>query len=178
MTPKIARFLAQHQPATPCLVLDIDRVEQNFRALSQALPLARIYYAVKANPAPQVLERLVSLSSHFDAASIEEVVACLDAGAQPEAISFGNTIKKVSAIRRAHEAGVTMFAFVWHEELEELARQAPGARVYCRSLVENEAADWALSRKFGTAIAGARELITEAAEPGLDASGLSFGVRS
>ena len=27
MTPKIARFLAAHQPATPCVVLDIDRVE-------------------------------------------------------------------------------------------------------------------------------------------------------
>ena len=73
MTPKIARFLAQHQPATPCLVLDVDRVEENFRALRNALPLARIYYAVKANPAPQVLERLVGLSSYFDAASIEEV---------------------------------------------------------------------------------------------------------
>jgi ornithine decarboxylase len=56
MTPKIARFLAQHQPATPCLVLDVDRVEDNFRTLRDALPLARIYYAVKANPAPQVLE--------------------------------------------------------------------------------------------------------------------------
>ena len=78
MTPKIARFLAQHQPATPCLVLDVDRVEDNFRALRDALPLARIYYAVKANPAPQVLERLVGLSSHFDAASIEEVTACLE----------------------------------------------------------------------------------------------------
>ena len=52
MTPKIARFLAQQQPATPCLVLDVDRVEDNFRALQRALPLARIYYAVKANPAP------------------------------------------------------------------------------------------------------------------------------
>ena len=84
MTPKIARFLAQHQPATPCLVLDVDRVEANFSALRKALPLARIYYAVKANPARQVLERLVGLASHFDAASIEEVIACLDAGAQPD----------------------------------------------------------------------------------------------
>src|SRR5882757_1450959 len=106
MTPKIARFLAQHQPATPCLVLDVDRVEANFRALKDALPLARIYYAVKANPAHQVLERLVRLCSHFDAASIEEVSACLEAGARPETISFGNTIKKVAAIRRAHQAGV------------------------------------------------------------------------
>ena len=52
MTPKIARFLVEQQPATPCLVLDVDRVEENFRALQRALPLARIYYAVKANPAP------------------------------------------------------------------------------------------------------------------------------
>ncbi len=59
MTPKIARFLADRKPATPCLVLDVDRVEENFRALRRALPLARIYYAVKANPAGPVLERLV-----------------------------------------------------------------------------------------------------------------------
>ncbi|MBN8898191.1 MAG: type III PLP-dependent enzyme, partial [Rhodospirillales bacterium] len=108
MTPKIARVLAEQQPATPCLVLDVDRVEANFRALQGALPLARIYYAVKANPARQVLERLVGLSSFFDAASWEEVSACLDAGARPEAISFGNTIKKVSAIRRAHERGADL----------------------------------------------------------------------
>jgi len=178
MTPKIARFLAQHQPATPCLVLDVDRVEANFRALKNALPLARIYYAVKANPAHQVLERLVRLSSHFDAASIEEVTACLEAGAQPQAISFGNTIKKVSAIRRAHDAGVTMFAFDSQEELHKLAQHAPGARVYCRILVENEGADWPLSRKFGTTIEYARDLMLEAGELGLDPFGLSFHVGS
>jgi ornithine decarboxylase len=178
MTPKIARFLAQHQPATPCLVLDVDRVEENFRALRDALPLARIYYAVKANPAPQILQRLVGLSSYFDAASIEEVTACLDAGARPEAISFGNTIKKVSAIRRAHELGVGLFAFDSREELEKLARHAPGSRVYCRIRVENAGADWPLSRKFGTTIESARELMTDAATLGLDPYGLSFHVGS
>jgi ornithine decarboxylase len=178
MTPKIARFLAQHQPATPCLVLDVDRVEANFRALQDALPLARIYYAVKANPAHQVLERLVLLNSHFDAASIEEVIACLEAGASPEAISFGNTIKKVSAICRAYDAGVKLFAFDSREELEKLARHAPGARVYCRILVENEGAEWPLSRKFGTSIENAREMMLEAGELGLDPYGLSFHVGS
>jgi ornithine decarboxylase len=178
MTPKIARFLAQHQPATPCLVLDVDRVEDNFRALRDALPLARIYYAVKANPAPQVLQRLASLSSYFDAASIEEIEFCLDAGAAPDKISFGNTIKKVAAIRRAHDAGVTMFAFDSREELEKLSRHAPGARVYCRILVENEGADWPLSRKFGTTIEAARELMLQAGNLGLDPYGLSFHVGS
>ena len=178
MTPKIARFLAHHQPATPCLVLDVDRVEDNFRALRDALPLARIYYAVKANPAPQVLERLVGLSSYFDAASIEEVRSCLEAGAQASAISFGNTIKKASAIREAYEHGVSMYAFDSQEELSKLARHAPGARVYCRILVENEGADWPLSRKFGTTIDNARALMIQAGEMGLDPYGLSFHVGS
>jgi ornithine decarboxylase len=178
MTPKIARFLVEEAPATPCLVLDIDRVEDNFRALREALPLAAIYYAVKANPAPQVLDRLVSLGSRFDAASFEEIEACLRAGAEPERISYGNTIKKVSAIRAAHDAGVPMYAFDCIEELEKLARHAPGRRVYCRLLVENAGADWPLSRKFGTTVDSARALMVRAGELGLDPYGLSFHVGS
>ena len=178
MTPKVARFLAEQQPATPCLVLDVDRVAENFRALSAALPLARIYYAVKANPAPQILSRLAGLNSSFDAASAEEVDACLQAGAAPASISFGNTIKKISAIRRAFDAGVSLFAFDSVEELEKLARHAPGSRVYCRIMVENAGADWPLSRKFGTTIESARELMTRAGELGLDPYGLSFHVGS
>ncbi|MFZ4410348.1 MAG: type III PLP-dependent enzyme, partial [Paracraurococcus sp.] len=108
MTPKVARYLRESAPATPCLVLDVDRVEENYRRLTAAMPLARVYYAVKANPAAPILDRLVSLGSCFDAASLEEVQACLDAGARPEAISFGNTVKKESAIRAAFAAGVRM----------------------------------------------------------------------
>ena len=178
MTPKIARFLNDHQPATPCLVLDVDRVEDNFRALRDALPLARIYYAVKANPAHPVLERLVRLGSSFDAASFEEIEACVAAGARSDAISFGNTIKKVSAIKGAFAAGVRMFAFDSEEELLKLARHAPGSRVYCRLLVENAGADWPLSRKFGTTIETARDLMIQAGELGLDPYGLSFHVGS
>lgn len=178
MTPKIARFLTEHRPATPCLVFDVDRVEENFHALQAALPLARIYYAVKANPAAPILGRLAGLGSFFDAASWEEVVACLAAGARPEAISFGNTVKKESAIRAAHEAGVTMFAFDSEPELEKLARSAPGARVYCRILVENEGAEWPLSRKFGCEADMARDLLLRARELGLDPYGVSFHVGS
>ncbi|KXV79408.1 hypothetical protein AD936_01465, partial [Gluconobacter japonicus] len=57
MTPKITRFLAEQQPATPCLVVDLDVVENNYRALHDALPSGKIYYAIKANPAPAILKR-------------------------------------------------------------------------------------------------------------------------
>jgi ornithine decarboxylase len=178
MTPKIARFLSRHQPATPCLVLDVDRVEENFHALQMALPLARIFYAVKANPAEPVLRRLVSLGSCFDAASWEEIEMVLGAGAQAETVSFGNTIKKPVAIARAHDAGVPTYAFDCREELEKIARYAPGRRVYCRLLVENAGADWPLSRKFGTSVEQARELMLLAGDLGLDPYGLSFHVGS
>ena len=45
MTPKIAEYLRESVPATPCLVVDVDRVEQNYRRLNEVLPLARVYYA-------------------------------------------------------------------------------------------------------------------------------------
>jgi ornithine decarboxylase len=178
MNPKITRFIAENNPATPCLVVDVDEVEARYRALGQALPQARIYYAVKANPARPILDRLVGLGSCFDAASWEEVSLCLQAGADPAAISFGNTVKKVSAIRAAYEAGVRMFVFDCREELEKLARHAPGSRVYCRLLVDNYAAEWPLSRKFGTTVESARDLMLAARDLGLDPYGLSFHVGS
>jgi ornithine decarboxylase len=178
MTPKIARFLRDHAPATPCLVLDVDRVAENYARLRAALPLARIYYAVKANPAAPVLERLTGLGSAFDAASWEEIQACLAAGARPEAISYGNTVKKASAIAAAHAAGVTMFAFDSEPELLKLAKHAPGARVYCRILVENKGAEWPLSRKFGCELDMARDLMVQAKALGLDPYGISFHVGS
>ena len=178
MNPKIAAFLRAHEPATPCLVLDLDRVEANYRRIAAAMPLARIYYAVKANPAAPVLERLTGLGSAFDAASWEEIEACLAAGARPEAISYGNTVKKASAIAAAHAAGVTMFAFDSEPELLKLAKHAPGARVYCRILVENKGAEWPLSRKFGCELEMARELMVKAGALGLDPYGISFHVGS
>jgi ornithine decarboxylase len=178
MNPKIAAFLRDRAPATPCLVLDVDTVENNYRRLLAAMPLARVYYAVKANPAMPILERLVGLGSSFDAASWEEIEACLAAGAAPAAMSFGNTVKKESAIKAAFDAGVTMFAFDSEAELKKLARSAPGARVYCRILVENKGAEWPLSRKFGCEAKMAVELMRKAAEWGMDPYGISFHVGS
>ena len=168
MNPKIAAFLRMHEPATPCLVLDLDHVEANYRRIMAAMPMARVYYAVKANPAAPILERLVTLGSSFDAASYEEVQACLAAGADPALISYGNTVKKESAIKAAFARGVTMFAFDSEPELRKLGRSAPGARVYCRILVENKGAEWPLSRKFGCEAKMAKELMLKAAEWGLD----------
>ncbi|MDE1148843.1 MAG: type III PLP-dependent enzyme [Azospirillaceae bacterium] len=178
MTEKIARFFAENTPATPCLVVDLDVVANNYDKLHEALPEARIFYAVKANPAPEILKLLVEQGSCFDTASIPEIQYCLQAGATPDRVSFGNTIKKASDIARAHALGIGLFAFDSMEELEKIAEHAPGARVFCRILTSGEGADWPLSRKFGCEPEMATELLLAAASMNVVPYGVSFHVGS
>ncbi|HEY6632138.1 MAG TPA: ornithine decarboxylase, partial [Rhizobiaceae bacterium] len=76
-TQRILDFLATRRPEGPCLVVDLDVVRDNFRAFERALPDSRIYYAVKANPAPEILRLLASMGSSFDTASVAEVEMAL-----------------------------------------------------------------------------------------------------
>jgi ornithine decarboxylase len=178
MTHKIAQFLAERRPATPCLVVDLSLVEQNYLDMRHAMPDSLIYYAVKANPAPEILELLVGLGSRFDTASLAEIRMVMAAGAKPEQISFGNTIKKQSDIAAAYALGVRMFAFDSEAELNKLAAAAPGSQVFCRILTSGAGADWPLSRKFGCDVAMAESLLKSAPAKGLEPVGVSFHVGS
>jgi len=178
MTDRIARFLEEMKPPTPCLVVDLDVVEEAYATLKRVLPLARIFYAVKANPAAPILDRLTGLGSCFDTASRGEIEMCLAAGATADCISFGNTIKKQRDIAFAYEHGVRLYAFDSAAELQKLAEAAPGSKVFCRILVECEGAEWPLSRKFGCAPEMAVELLDQARSLGLEPYGVSFHVGS
>ncbi len=178
MNNKIARFLSEHSPETPCLVVDLDLIGEAYELLSRYLSVASVYYAVKANPAPEIVAMLARKGANFDVASPAEIALCLDNGATAERLSFGNTIKKEKDIAFAYEAGMRLFAFDSAAELEKLARRAPGARVFCRILVSCEGADWPLSRKFGCTPQMAVKLLEEARRLGLDPYGVSFHVGS
>jgi len=120
MSDRIQRFLKEYEPETPCLVVDLDVVEQAYRSLRDFLPVARIFYAVKANPEPKVVERLNGVGSSFDTASRGEIDLCMQQGVTADRISFGNTIKKEKDIAWAHAKGVRLFAF---DSEAELAKQ-------------------------------------------------------
>jgi ornithine decarboxylase len=175
---KIERFLAERQLETPCLVVDLDVVAEAYHMLRTYLPIAKVFYAVKANPAGEIVDLLRGLGSSFDVASRGEVDLCLERGVGADRISFGNTIKKERDVAYAFENGIRLFAFDSAQELEKLARAAPGARVFCRILVESEGAEWPLSRKFGCAPEMAVELLRQAKAAGLDPYGVSFHVGS
>lgn len=176
-TERIEAFLESANLETPFVVVDLDVVVDRYRQLAAALPMAEIFYAIKANPAPSILELLVKLGSSFDVASPAEVDMCLAAGADPSRISYGNTVKKRRDITYAYERGVRLFAFDCDAELDKLIELAPRATLFCRVATDGAGADWPLSRKFGCSPERATALLVRAAEKG-HAVGLSFHVGS
>jgi ornithine decarboxylase len=178
MTARIREFLKHRKTPGPCVVIDLDVVRDNYVAFSKALPDTRVFYAVKANPAPEILKMLVALGSCFDVASVGEIELALAAGASPDRISYGNPIKKESDIAIAHKLGISMYAVDCEAEIEKVARAAPGSKVICRIHCDGSGAEWPLSRKFGCEPAYATDLLEQAHRLGLAAYGLSFHVGS
>jgi ornithine decarboxylase len=178
MTARIREFLKQRTDVGPCLVLDLDVVRENYQSFAKALPDTKVFYAVKANPAPEVLKLLVGFGCCFDVASIPETHAVLAAGATPDRISYGNTIKKESEIAAAFALGVTLFAIDCEAEAEKVARAAPGSRVICRIVCDGSGAEWPLSRKFGCEPVYAADILEFAHKQGLVPHGVSFHVGS
>jgi ornithine decarboxylase len=178
MTARIREFLKQRSNDGPCLVVDLDVVRENYSSFAKALPDSKVFYAVKANPAPEILKLLAGLGCCFDVASVSETEAALAAGATPERISYGNTIKKETEIAIAFGLGVTLFAVDCEAEVEKVARAAPGSRVICRIHCDGSGSEWPLSRKFGCEPDYAADILELAHRRGLVPHGISFHVGS
>jgi ornithine decarboxylase len=178
MTARIREFLKRRKDEGPCLVVDLDVVRENYLGFAKALPDSKVFYAVKANPAPEILKLLASLGCCFDVASVNETQAALEASATPDRISYGNTIKKESDIASAFALGVTLYAVDCEAEVEKIARAAPGSRVICRIHCDGTGSEWPLSRKFGCEPEFATDILEFAHKRGLVAHGISFHVGS
>ncbi len=158
----------------PTVVFDLGMLRAKYRALAAGLGDATIHYAVKANPAPEIVAAVAAMGGQFDCASRGEIDLCLGLGVPAEKIAFGNTIKRASDIAHAHAMGVEQFAADAEEELYKIAANAPGARVIIRMLVESSEADWPLTRKFGCSPREALRLMDLGRYLGLDVAGISF----
>ncbi|WP_435634445.1 type III PLP-dependent enzyme [Pseudomonas solani] len=174
---RMKAFADQHE--TPFVVIDKQTIADAYDQLVGCFPFAKIYYAVKANPATEITELLRDKGSNFDIASIYELDKVMKTGVGPERISYGNTIKKARDIRYFYEKGVRLFATDSEADLRNIAKAAPGSKIYVRILTEGStSADWPLSRKFGCNPDMALDLLILAKQLGLEPYGLSFHVGS
>ncbi len=141
-----------------------------------------VFYAVKANPSPWVIETLVANGvTSFDVASIPEIelVAAHAPGAR---LAFMHPVKSRSAIRTAYSKfGVTIFAFDTHEELAKILEATDGATdltLMVRLAVSAEGAAYSLSGKFGVETHEASALLLAARRATEGRLGVSFHVGS
>jgi ornithine decarboxylase len=180
MTIRIENALADTKITTPCLVLDGEQIVKNYQQFCQKMGQVDVFYAVKANPHPDILSLLAAEGAYFDCASFLEITLALASGSAPGKISFGSTIKKPKDIAAAYNVGVRHFTFDAIEELQKIAVHAPGSKVYCRILANDfgTGAQWPLSRKFGCDEDMAVDLMSKATALELIPSGISFHVGS
>lgn len=171
---RILDFLETERPPTPCLVVDLDTVRRRFRAMRAAFPTATPFYAVKANPAIEVIDLLVAEGSAFDAAGVAEIDRCLSRGAAPETISYGNPIKKPRDIAHAYRRGVRTFVSDSAEDIRSIADHAPGSAVLVRIRTDPGRSAMPFGRKFGCSPDLAADLLRLAHRLGLQARGVAF----
>ncbi len=141
-----------------------------------------VFYAVKANPSPWVIETLAANGvNSFDVASIREVelVAQHASGAR---MAFMHPVKSRSAIERAYfDHGVKTFALDTHEELAKILEATGGAddlSLIVRLGVSAEGATYSLAGKFGVEAHQAPSLLLAARRATQDRMGVSFHVGS
>ena len=174
---KIQEFSKDRE--TPFLVVDLEIIRQKYQELATCFPMAKVHYAMKANPGQPVVDLLKELGSCFDCASIFELDRVLDSGVEPDRVSYGNTIKKAKHVKYAFDRGVRLYATDSKADLQNIAEQAPGSKIFVRILVEGgETAEWPLSRKFGCHPDMAIDLLVQAKQLGLVPYGISFHVGS
>lgn len=147
----------------------------------------KVLYAVKANPAPDLIEVLWEAGvTHYDVASITEVR--LVRGILPQAVlCFMHPVKTPAAIREAYfDHGVRTFSLDSHDELEKIidacrhpeTGEAPrDLRLCVRLRVSSEYSELSLASKFGCDLIEAPQLLQQARQH-CDWLGVCFHVGS
>ena len=172
----IRKVLKKHP--SPIMLIRRDALKNQYRRFRKYLPKVTPYYAVKANPYPEVIKTFAKLGSHFDVASAAEMNLVLGLGVPPGKLIFANTIKSVEDIQSAYKQRVMLMTFDNEPELYKIAKHAPGARVLVRIKVENTGSLVELSLKFGADSESAVFLLRKAKALGLVPEGVSFHVGS
>jgi ornithine decarboxylase len=172
---------------TPVVVIDHDVIRRYYASFRRHLPKVQAYYAVKANPAPEIVRTLYKAGASFDVASLPEFLLVHGniehlAAKERQAyiwdkIIYANPIKPKETLE-ALDQYKPLITYDNPEELKKIKRYAPHAGLVLRLRVPNTGSMVELSSKFGCDTGEAVDLILEAFRLGLVVEGLSFHVGS
>ena len=186
MNEKTLLALAK-QHGTPLFVVDHDELRKNYATFRKHFPRVQIYYAVKVNSAPAIVDTFYKLGGSFDVASMQEFhtvhqfIRKLPAKQRQEFIwdkvIYANPIKPIETLEEL-DRYKPLVTYDNHEEVKKIAEHAPHAGLALRLRVPNTGSMVELSSKFGALPGEAVDLIAYALEQGLVVEGLSFHVGS
>ena len=163
---------------SPLLVLSLKQIEANYMCLKTYMPRARVFYAIKANPHPEILKTMIKLGSSFDVASDGEIRTLHDMGVEGERLIYANPVKTTGGLQACLECGVSKMTFDSASEIDKIRAICPDATVLLRLRIDNSSAHVDLNKKFGAAREHALDLMLKAKEAGLDMAGIAFHVGS
>jgi len=99
--------LAARVGQTPFYAYDRQALRTRANDLRRLLPAkVKLHYAMKANPMPAVVGFMAGLVDGIDVASAGELKVALDAGADPQEVSFAGPGKREAELRQAVASGV------------------------------------------------------------------------
>ena len=186
MTRKQLHAVAKRH-GTPVIVIDHEVIRRNYASFRRHLPKVQAYYAVKANPAPEIVRTLYKAGASFDVASLPEFLLVhknierLPAKQRQDfiwdKIIYANPIKPKETLK-ALDRYKPLLSYDNPHELIKIKRFAPHAGLVLRLRVPNTGSMVELSSKFGCDPGEAVDLILEAFRTGLVVEGLSFHVGS
>lgn len=164
--------------AGPSLVITKSTITDQVNLFKQALPNVVPYYAVKANPIPEVIQHLNGLDVFFEIASLGELELLKSLKIKPSRIIYSNPVKTPISIQAAYEYGINWYSFDCKEELEKLNKLAPHGHYELRLSSSGKGSVWPLNNKFGVDDDDALELIEFAISKHIKIAGLTFHVGS
>jgi len=169
---------AAKKHGSPIMLIRKAVLKKQYQLFKRLLKNVFPYYAIKANPNPEIIKEFIRHGSGFDVASAREMDLVLDLGASPDKVIFANTIKSNEDIAKAHKRKVNLMTFDNEPELYKIAKYAPQARVLVRIKVQNSGSVVELSLKFGADQDQAIFLLKKAKSLGLVPVGVAFHVGS
>lgn len=181
----LQEIAAKH--GTPTLVVDHEKLRENYREFREKLPNVQAYFAVKANSNKEIIKTMFDIGASFDVASFLEfmlVYRNIQNWQESERqdyiwdnIIYANTIKPPSTLAKLN-VYKPLVTFDNIEELKKIKKHAPDVRLVLRIRVPNTGSMVELSSKFGVHPGEAVDLMAEAINLGLGVEGISFHVGS